>query len=78
MPDARHNHTIVSHPLPECHEVKHMGRAGAMGRARQAIQHLMKVNGWSEDDALAYVEVAFEVWSRRSQEEWTLDLSWLG
>lgn len=62
---------------PSCHEVKHMGRTMAVGKGEKGIAHLMKVNGWSREDAHHYIEAAFETWSRRSCESWTLDLSWL-
>ena len=62
---------------PACHEVKHIGRAGAVGRAEQAIAHLMKVNNWKPDEAIKYVDEAFQTWARRSQEDWTLDIAWL-
>ena len=62
---------------PPCHEVKHMGRANAMGRGEQAKSHLMKVNGWTDQIADAYIENAFRVWLRRSSENWSLDISWL-
>ena len=61
---------------PACHQVKHIGRSFAIGKGPQAMAHLMKVNGWSEDEATLYVEGAFEVWHRRSNEDWTLDISW--
>jgi hypothetical protein len=48
---------------PACHEVKHIG--------------LAMVNGWSENDAQEYTQVALELWAARSQKEWTLDLSLL-
>ena len=62
---------------PPCHEVKHMGRANAMGRGDVAKSHLMKVNGWTEGEAGAYIENAFKTWIRRSSENWSLDISWL-
>jgi len=62
---------------PACHEVKHIGRAGAVGRLEHAVAHLMKVNGWEADRALEYIDDAFSLWAKRSQAEWTLDLSWL-
>ena len=62
---------------PPCHEVKHMGRANAMGRGDEAKSHLMKVNGWTESEADAYIENAFKTWLRRSSENWSLDISWL-
>ena len=62
---------------PNCHQVKHMGRTMSIGKGLQATKHLAKVNGWSLQDARYYIEVMFEVWHRRSQENWKLDISWL-
>src|SRR5688500_99825 len=62
---------------PACHEAKHIGYASSVGRAGQARAHLARVNGWSMDDVELYLEAQFEQWSRRSQHEWSLDLSWL-
>jgi len=62
---------------PACHEAKHIGHASTVGRAGQARAHLARVNGWSMDMVELYLESVFEQWSRRSQHEWSLDLSWL-
>ncbi|HUP28194.1 MAG TPA: HNH endonuclease signature motif containing protein [Chloroflexia bacterium] len=62
---------------PACHEAKHMGYASTVGRAGQARAHLARVNGWSMEDVELYLEMQFEQWSRRSNHEWSLDLSWL-
>ncbi len=62
---------------PACHEAKHMGFASSTGRGGQARAHLARMNGWSMDDVELYLEAQFEQWSRRSQHEWSLDLSWL-
>jgi len=62
---------------PSCHEVKHIGRAGSIGRGREATEHLMKVNGWTLEEAQSYINDAFETWTRRSEESWTLDVTWL-
>lgn len=62
---------------PACHEAKHMGYASSIGRGAQARAHLGRINGWSMDDVELYLETQFEQWSRRSQHQWTLDLSWL-
>jgi hypothetical protein len=62
---------------PQCHEVKHIGLAGVRGRQGKALAHLARVNGWSQEDARLYLEACFEQWSRRSQHEWTLDISYL-
>jgi hypothetical protein len=62
---------------PACHESKHIGYATSIGRSSQARAHLARINGWSMDSVELYLEAEFEQWSRRSQHEWTLDLSWL-
>tara|TARA_B100001989_G_scaffold176572_1_gene127718 strand:- start:1762 stop:2235 length:474 start_codon:yes stop_codon:yes gene_type:complete len=62
---------------PSCHQVKHIGRSMAVGKGEAAVLHLMKVNGWSPEDTEHYLEGVFETWQRRSNEQWTLDLSWL-
>lgn len=62
---------------PACHEVKHFGRAQSVGRGESALAHLMKVNGWTGDQAWDHIAESFEVWRRRSDVEWTLDLTWL-
>lgn len=62
---------------PDCHEVKHYGLAERRGRAGQAFRHLMQVNGWDTDQTTQHLLSAFELWTRRSHQTWTLDLSWL-
>ncbi|CAN5761393.1 hypothetical protein BH24DEI2_BH24DEI2_26960 [soil metagenome] len=62
---------------PACHQVKHIGLANVQGKSAQALSHLARVNGWSANQARAYVEQAFELWARRSEHEWQLDLSLL-
>jgi hypothetical protein len=62
---------------PKCHMCKHWGLSSLRGKEEACIQHMMKVNGWSKEDVLLYVESAFEQWSRRSQHKWDLDISWL-
>jgi hypothetical protein len=62
---------------PACHEAKHMGYASSVGRAGRARAHMARVNGWSMEDVEVYLEAQFEQWARRSQYEWSLDLSWL-
>lgn len=62
---------------PACHEVKHIGLAGTRGRSKEAIAHLARVNKWSSQDARHYLEACFEIWSARSNHQWTLDLTYL-
>lgn len=62
---------------PDCHSVKHIGRAEAQGGLHLALQHLTTVNGWTRSLAEHYAEGAFRVWRERSRYEWTLDISYL-
>ena len=62
---------------PECHDVKHFGRANENGRGPDATLHLCEVNDWSIGDANRYVELHFALWKLRTRKEWCLDLAWL-
>ncbi|MGB8509051.1 MAG: HNH endonuclease [Pyrinomonadaceae bacterium] len=77
--DATHVQRLVKliALCPACHEVKHLGLAGVRGRRAAAIAHLARVNHWSTADAELYAEASFELWHRRSNHKWTLDLSHL-
>ena len=59
----------------KCHMVKHIGLAQSKGNLEKALEHLANVNDIGLEDARLYAEVEFEVWSRRSNHKWTLDLS---
>jgi hypothetical protein len=77
--DAQYVQTLVRMIAlcPQCHEVKHLGLASVRGKHEQALRHLAHVNGWSVSDARLYLEASLEQWSRRSQHQWTLDISYL-
>lgn len=62
---------------PACHEVKHIGRAGVVGRSEEALAHLCQVNGWPIEAGREYVRVEMMRWRERSRWPWWLDLSWL-
>lgn len=62
---------------PACHECKHMGFANVRGRGDIATAHLAKVNGWTMEQTMVYVQECFRVWQERSQHEWKLDISYL-
>ncbi len=62
---------------PNCHETKHIGLAGIKGRRNEAVAHFCKVNNCSTPDAEKYIEDAFSIWKKRSQQEWSLDISLL-
>lgn len=62
---------------PDCHRVKHIGLAYSRGQGPAAERHLRRVNGWSIEQARAYIEQAFITWRERSRYEWALDLRYL-
>jgi hypothetical protein len=57
--------------------VKHRGLANIKGRGDIADQHLAQVNRWTMAKAKRYIDEQFQLWTRRSQHEWELDISWL-
>jgi len=66
---------------PICHDVKHFGFSttgkGPEAAAR-AFAKLLKVNGWTKVQAEAHLGEMFNQFVTRSNQEWELDVSWLG
>jgi len=60
-----------------CSLAQHMGRAGEIGRADEAEQHIATVNHISREEVRAMLKLVGIAWWRRSQHSWTQDLSWL-
>jgi len=58
-----------------CHLSTHLGFANVTGRADQALTHLCAVTGMSGDEVSHHVHAVGELWTRRSQRAWTVDLS---
>lgn len=62
---------------PLCHQVKHIGRANAMGKQADVFKQLETVNGWDHKQVVEHVAEAFELYKERSKFKWTLDISLL-
>jgi hypothetical protein len=62
---------------PTCHQVKHIGRAIAIGKQNEAIGQLLKVNKWTPEEAAAHIAESFELYKERSKYQWKLDISTL-
>lgn len=63
-----------------CHQVKHLGRTRQVSNPEQwarVIEHMQRVNGWSDVELERYVLSVFEKHRWRSQFRWTLDLRFL-
>jgi hypothetical protein len=77
--DTRHIQRLVRliALCPACHECKHIGFANVRGRGDIAAAHLASVNQCSAEMADDYIGECFEIWERRSQFKWNLDISCL-
>lgn len=60
---------------PKCHQVKHIGRAIAIGKGKDAYNQLVKVNKWTSKQVEEHILESFETHKERSKYEWDLDLS---
>lgn len=62
---------------PTCHQVKHIGRAIAIGKQSVCYAQLRKVNKWTQEQIDDHVNKSFEIYKERSKYEWKLDISLL-
>jgi len=62
---------------PRCHKVKHPGLAQINGESQIVLDQLRKVNGMDREEAMEYIDGAFDEWRKRSEHKWTLDISFL-
>ena len=60
-----------------CHRAKHMALARHKGWEDVAEAHMMRVNQWDRRTLELYLEEAFMIFERRSEQEWGLDISLL-
>lgn len=60
-----------------CHQLYHLGYASTQGKLPQAITRLSRINNWKKEETESYVEAVFEIWYKRSQKQWILDLTLL-
>lgn len=62
---------------PDCHAVKHFGRTQVVGNMDKAVEHILKVNGWTKKQLMDHLDEAFRLWRQRMAIQWQLDLSYL-
>ena len=62
---------------PKCHLVTHIGNAERLGKGELAMEHLMKVNTWDNDQAKQHISEAFSVWRERGVVQWDFDMKHL-
>ncbi len=77
--DVNHIQTLTGliSLCPTCHQVKHIGRAIAIGKQVQCFKQLAKVNKWTREEILDHIATSFELHKKRSKYQWQLDLSLL-
>lgn len=77
--DANHIQKLIGliSLCPICHQVKHIGRAIAIGKQSECFLQLAKVNKWTTEQVQEHIIASFELHKERSRHKWTLDLSLL-
>lgn len=60
---------------PYCHKCKHPGLAQINNEINIVINQLIKVNDMSKENAIQYLTEAFDTWKKRSEHNWSLDIS---
>jgi len=60
-----------------CHQVKHIGRAIAIGKQTQCFSQLSKINKWTEKQITKHITESFDLHKKRSKHQWGLDISLL-
>ena len=60
-----------------CHQVKHIGRAIAMGKEQDCFKQMAKVNKWTPEQIQEHIVDSFKLHKTRSKKKWGLDLSLL-
>lgn len=60
-----------------CDEVTHIGRTSIAGERYflRAKEHAKTFNGWSNREFEAHLDAAKDLWARRSEHEWDLDVT---
>ena len=62
---------------PLCHEVKHIGRAGAIGYGERAFNRFKTINKLDDNVARQIKSAVFRQWSIRNGQKWKLDIEHL-
>lgn len=60
---------------PRCHQIKHIGRAMAMGKQALVFKHFVKVNNCSFSELLSHLKVSYLLHRERSLHQWKMDFS---
>ena len=77
--DMGHVQTLVGFIAlcPDCHLVKHLGRARAHGEGERAEAHLSRINGWNSQQTSRYIKLCMVLWRLRNRHDWRQDFHYL-
>ena len=59
---------------PNCHLVKHFGRANALNLEDKAFEHLKKVNEWTDEEVIEHLAESYKILKKRNKHIWKLNL----
>ena len=62
---------------PDCHTTKHPGLAAIKGKHYIVMSQLTKINNMTDTKAACYLEECFNIWRKRSEHKWTIDISFI-
>lgn len=60
---------------PHCHKTKHVGLAEINNELDIVLNQLVKINDMTLNEASKYISQSFEIWRKRSQHNWNVDIS---
>ena len=62
---------------PLCHMTIHIGHSQLIGKESVCVAHYCKINNCSIDECEEDYIAAWDLWHKKNEVDWTLDLSWL-
>lgn len=63
--------TIVA-VCKKCHLTIHIGYANTQGKTNEAVEHYMKVNNVTSEEAQDDIDNVFDIWCNRSKHKWDI------
>lgn len=58
-----------------CHGTQHYQLSTTLGKQKEIDEHLMKIRQFSQSELEDHIKQAYEIYTKRSEQKWKLDLS---
>jgi hypothetical protein len=75
------NHVMILNGIvslcQSCHFIKHVDKSTSFDQKMMAKDYLSKINGWTRNQTETYIDEALNLWRKRGNYQWHVDLSWL-